>query len=180
MTQSIPKPELPRPRRRSSISQAAIASREEAHPPADDSTTSSTSPAEAAADELEGPLIGSSGSSSINIDPLKPGGHAAHSRGDGPTTTTRPRKRAASSVGSVTSRAEVAKKRPGGSADILLSIPEELKERMVNTITWSQPHTGIAHQQKFIRKAITDLCERYERDFNRGDAFPPRAVLDPD
>ncbi|MCV7283348.1 hypothetical protein H7J88_27295 [Mycolicibacterium flavescens] len=29
------------------------------------------------------------------------------------------------------------------SADILLSLPVELKERMVNTITWTRPYTGI-------------------------------------
>ena len=47
---------------------------------------------------------------------------------------------------------------PGRKAvDILLSVPEELKERMVNTIAWTQPHTGINTQQKFIRKTIADL-----------------------
>jgi hypothetical protein len=64
------------------------------------------------------------------------------------------------------------------SVDILLSVPEDLKERMVNTITWTQPHTGISQQQKFIPKAITDLCDRFEREFNAGQAFEPRAVRD--
>lgn len=63
------------------------------------------------------------------------------------------------------------------SADILLSLPVELKERMVNTITWTQPYTGIGHQQKFIRKAITDLCDRLEEQFNAGEAFEPGVVL---
>lgn len=64
------------------------------------------------------------------------------------------------------------------SADILLTLPVELKERMVNTITWTRPYTGIGQQQKFIRKAITDLCERLE-EFNSGKAFEP-GVATPD
>ena len=63
------------------------------------------------------------------------------------------------------------------SADILLSLPVELKERMVNTITWTRPYTGISHQQKCIRKAITDLCDRFEEEFNAGEAFEPGAVI---
>ncbi|TPG28082.1 hypothetical protein [Mycolicibacterium hodleri] len=64
------------------------------------------------------------------------------------------------------------------SVDILLSLPEELKERMVNTITWTQPLTGISQQQRFIRKAILELCERLEHDFNAGKPFQPRVILD--
>lgn len=63
------------------------------------------------------------------------------------------------------------------SADVLLSLPVELKERMVNTITWTQPYTGIGHQQKFIRKAIADLCERLEDEFNAGEPFEPGVVI---
>jgi hypothetical protein len=37
-------------------------------------------------------------------------------------------------------------------------VPEGLKERMVNTIAWTQPITGISTQQKFIGKAIAYLC----------------------
>ncbi|MBU8841454.1 hypothetical protein KL865_34955 [Mycolicibacterium goodii] len=65
-----------------------------------------------------------------------------------------------------------------GSKDILLSLPEDLKARMVNTITWSHPYTGIGQQQKFIRKAITDLCERLENDYNQGKPFPEPVVTD--
>ena len=65
-----------------------------------------------------------------------------------------------------------------GSKDILLSLPEDQKTRMVNTITWSQPYTGIGQQQKFIRKAISDLCERLESEYNEGKPFPAPAVLD--
>ena len=64
------------------------------------------------------------------------------------------------------------------SVDILLSVPEELKERMVNTITWTQPYTGISQQQKFIRKAITDLCERLEHEYNTGKPFEPGVIRD--
>jgi len=49
---------------------------------------------------------------------------------------------------------------------------------MVNTIAWTQPHTGISTQQKFIRRAIIDLCQQLEHDLNGGRAFEPRVVLD--
>ena len=62
------------------------------------------------------------------------------------------------------------------SADVLLSLPVELKERMVNTISWTRPYTGISHQQKFIRKAIADLGDRLEDEFNAGEAFEPAAT----
>ncbi|OKH70263.1 hypothetical protein EB74_28080 [Mycobacterium sp. SWH-M5] len=64
----------------------------------------------------------------------------------------------------------------GESADILLSLPIELKDRMVNTIAWTRPYTGICHQQRFIRKAIADLCDRLEDEFNAGEAFDPVAT----
>lgn len=56
-------------------------------------------------------------------------------------------------------------------ADVLLSLPVEL-----NTITWTRPYTGIAHQQKFIRRAISELCDRLEEEFNAGEAFEPGVV----
>jgi hypothetical protein len=74
--------------------------------------------------------------------------------------------------------AETPSKRLVGSKDILLSLPEDLKTRMVNTITWSHPYTGIGQQQKFIRKAITELCERLENDHNQGKPFPEPVVND--
>jgi hypothetical protein len=64
------------------------------------------------------------------------------------------------------------------SADVLLSLPVELKERMVNTIAWTRPYTGISQQQKFIRKAIADLCDRLEDEFNAGETFEPAATAD--
>lgn len=63
------------------------------------------------------------------------------------------------------------------SVDILLSVPEELKERMVNVITWTQPYTGISTQQTFIRRAIVMMCEQLEREVNAGEPFEPRAIL---
>jgi hypothetical protein len=74
--------------------------------------------------------------------------------------------------------AEAPSKRLVGSKDILLSVPEDLKERMVNTIEWTRPYTGIGQQQKFIRKAIADLCARLENDHNQGKPFPKPVVHD--
>lgn len=67
---------------------------------------------------------------------------------------------------------------PGRKAvDILLSVPAELKERMVNVITWTQPYTGISTQQAFIRRAVVMLCDQLERELNAGEPFEPRATL---
>lgn len=66
-------------------------------------------------------------------------------------------------------------KRLGGSKDILFSLPEEEKDRMINTIAWTTPRTGIRHQSKFIRYAIAKACEDLEREFNNGNSFPPPA-----
>ena len=57
-------------------------------------------------------------------------------------------------------------------------MPEDLKDRMVNTIAWTRPFTGIHQQQKFIRKGIAELCERLEHQFNMGKPFPPAAADD--
>lgn len=68
-------------------------------------------------------------------------------------------------------------KRLGGvTTDILLTIPVEEKERLVNSMTWTAPHTGIKHQSKFIRYAITKLCEDLENRFNNGEPFSPPAI----
>ncbi|MGD9622265.1 MAG: hypothetical protein AB7G47_19750 [Mycolicibacterium sp.] len=66
-------------------------------------------------------------------------------------------------------------KRLGGSKDVLFSLPEEEKERMINTIAWTTPRTGIRHQSKFIRYAIAKACEDLEREFNGAKPFPPPA-----
>lgn len=62
--------------------------------------------------------------------------------------------------------------RKGGTRDILLSIPDDAKDRMVRTIAFTMPYTGIRHQQAFIRRAIDDLCTALEVQHNNGDPFP--------
>lgn len=64
------------------------------------------------------------------------------------------------------------KRMTGPIKDILLSLPEDEKERMVNTIAWTTPHTGLKHQSRFIRKAIANLCEQLETKYNQGAPFP--------
>lgn len=65
----------------------------------------------------------------------------------------------------------------GASASVMkpiaLTIPEDLKTRMVNTLAWTTPHTGINKQQQFIRKAIEEMCERLEAAHNNGQRFEP-------
>lgn len=68
-------------------------------------------------------------------------------------------------------------KRMGGTKDILLSLPEELKTRMQATIAFTYPYTGIKHQQVFIREAITNLCVELENKHNHGEPWPPPADL---
>jgi len=63
-------------------------------------------------------------------------------------------------------------KRLAGSSDILLSVPDELKRRMESVIAYTYPHTGIQHQQEFIRAAIAKSCAEYEARFNNGDQWP--------
>lgn len=63
----------------------------------------------------------------------------------------------------------------GASKDILLSLAGDLKARMESTIAFTAPYTGIKHQQVFIRRAIAELCARYEQEYNSGNSFPPVA-----
>ncbi|TCN53473.1 hypothetical protein EV641_106117 [Rhodococcus sp. SMB37] len=67
------------------------------------------------------------------------------------------------------------KKRKVATTDILLSVSEDLKERMVATLEYTRPRTGITSQQQFIRIAIDQLCKRLEAEYNNGEAFPPPA-----
>lgn len=67
-------------------------------------------------------------------------------------------------------------KRPINSKDILLSVPEDLKDRMEATIAFTYPHTGIKHQQAFIRQAIAELCAKLENQHNNGDRYPMPAT----
>lgn len=61
------------------------------------------------------------------------------------------------------------------SKDILLTMPEDEKTRMVNTITNTAARTGIMHQSKYIRFAISKLCEELEQRYNNGEPFDPPA-----
>lgn len=63
------------------------------------------------------------------------------------------------------------------TTDVLLTLPEELKERMVNVQAHTQARTGITSQQAFIRYAISQLCARLEEQHNGGALFDP--VPDP-
>lgn len=69
--------------------------------------------------------------------------------------------------------AQQPKKRKIATTDILLSLSEDLKDRMVATLEHTRPRTGITSQQAFIRTAIEQLCKRLEADFNDGQPFPP-------
>lgn len=59
---------------------------------------------------------------------------------------------------------------------ILLSLDETAKARMVNTLDWTRPHTGIASQQEFIRHAIDRLCDDLETRYNNGHPFTASAA----
>jgi hypothetical protein len=175
MTRSIPKPDFPKPRRRSSIGQAAALAGGEATPSTADADTQAAASAPVS-DEQGGTAAPASPAADttalVSVErPEEPSPPAATSAG--------PRVRATSARnGGVAKQAPTAQapnKRLIGSKDILLSIPEDLKERMVNTLTWTQPYTGIGQQQKFIRKAITELCESLEQRFNNGEPYPPPA-----
>ncbi len=177
MTSAIPKPEFPTARRRrSSIGQGAEAGAgqeanadQAAAPNTQSAQTSQPSPpttAEQSTEQLSAPT----GAAATTQQPRPPSGAGGQSRGRSAATRTR------GGAAKTAAAQQTPNKHLVGSKDILLSLPEDLKERMVNTITWTQPHTGIGQQQKFIRKAILDLCERLEQDFNQGDPFAPRVV----
>lgn len=170
-SKDIPKPAFPSPRRRSSVAQAAAANQ--------DHTADVTTPAPV-------PAAGEWRSDESADEAIQQGTPAPSLTDDGvlekavPPPAARERGRARGSSAARPSPTAVANapKRPAASKDILLSLPEDAKERMVNTITWTQPHTGIGQQQKFIRKAISDLCDRLERDFNSGQPFPAPARIE--
>lgn len=63
-----------------------------------------------------------------------------------------------------------------GPAKILLSLEDDVKARMVNTLDWTRPHTGIKSQQQFIRKAIEALCDDLEKRYNDGAPFAETAA----
>jgi hypothetical protein len=67
------------------------------------------------------------------------------------------------------------KKRKAQTTDILLSLEEELKGRMVAALEHTRPRTGIKSQQQFIRTAIDQLCTKLETQYNCGEPFPAPA-----
>lgn len=67
------------------------------------------------------------------------------------------------------------RKRKAATTDILLSLPVEMKDRMVATLEHTRPRTGITSQQQFIRTAIEQLCGRLEAEFNEAQPFPAPA-----
>lgn len=170
---SIPKPTFPGPRpRRSSIAQAAEANRGTTEGPATaDAANGATEPA---VNQTRPPMQSEPPPASTTSDQDQP--HVAH---ESSPTPLRSRTRSATTrAGSSTTATSTSNKRLAQSRDILLSLPDDLKLRMVNTIAWTTPHTGINQQQKFIRKAISDLCDRLEKQFNNGNTFPAPATAD--
>lgn len=69
--------------------------------------------------------------------------------------------------------ATAAKRGAAFSRDILLSVSEEQKARLENTVAWTAPRTGVKSQQAFIRWGIDELCSRLEREYNAGKPFDP-------
>lgn len=177
---TIPRPSFPSPRRRSSIGQAAAANSGVADPVQTANTQPDRPTAAAEAVAPAAPSVARATHVERPVEQEPPVAPPAET--PGPTTTRGRARRAPQKQPpqEITTSSTTAAKRPVASKDILLSLPEDAKERMVNTITWTQPHTGIGQQQKFIRKAINELCDRLERDFNSGQPFPAPAVPDGD
>ncbi len=71
--------------------------------------------------------------------------------------------------------ATTSKRSPAFSRDILLSVADEQKARLENTVAWTAPRTGVKSQQAFIRWGIDELCSRLEREYNGGKPFDPIA-----
>lgn len=169
---TIPKPDFPGSRpRRSSIAQAAAANRETTDSPTTETTVdtlppAATPPQQPGETALAAPAAGgpqqAEPDDTRQAEPPRP---RARTRNGGAA-------RATTSIGTSSN------KRLAQSRDILLSVPDDLKERMVNTIAWTTPHTGIHQQQKFIRKGIAELCDRLENQFNHGEPFPPPAAAE--
>ncbi len=65
------------------------------------------------------------------------------------------------------------KPRPANARNVILALPDEEKQRMVNTIDWTSQHTSIRHQTRFIRWAIAKACAELEQQYNSGEPFPP-------
>lgn len=170
MTNGIPTPEFtptPRPRRSSIGQSAALSAQDDASPTPDPSPAAAAPPASSSQGEAPAAAVPTGKPQGVRTTSTPPRPRAARGHNGGAART-----------GASVVVADAPNKRLVGSKDILLSLPEDLKDRMVNTITWSHPYTGIGQQQKFIRKAIADLCERLENDYNQGKPFPEPVVHD--
>ncbi|MFD7011404.1 hypothetical protein [Rhodococcus jostii] len=88
------------------------------------------------------------------------------------TSSATPRQRKATSA---PAKPATEKKRKAQTTDILLSLEEELKDRMVAALEHTRPRTGIKSQQVFIRTAIDQLCTKLETQYNNGEPFPAPA-----
>ncbi|WP_249354706.1 hypothetical protein [Rhodococcus sp. USK13] len=88
------------------------------------------------------------------------------------TSSATPRQR---KTASTPAKQATEKKRKAQTTDILLSLEEELKDRMVAALDHTRPRTGIKSQQQFIRTAIDQLCTKLETQYNNGEPFPAPA-----
>ena len=168
---STPKPTFPGPRpRRSSIAQAAAVNRgttENAPTQTADTPPSTAQPVPAPATLPRTEAAPTPGEAAPFEAPESP-----------EATQPAPRPRTRNGTTRTNTTTSTSNKRLAQSRDILLSVPDDLKDRMVNTIAWTTPHTGITHQQKFIRRGIAELCDRLEKQFNDGKPFPAPAAAD--
>lgn len=106
-------------------------------------------------------------------EPARP---APHKRRSAFAGAAQPQETAPAPVSPPTPVADVVdargRKRKAATTDILLSLPVEMKDRMVATLEHTRPRTGITSQQQFIRTAIEQLCSRLETELNESKPFP--------
>lgn len=157
----IPDPVRPAPRRRNTFEQAAqsISTETVAAPQTTSAPDALATPPSATATPPATPVP------TVATPPATPE----------PTVATPPAAEAQAPRPIARDVAPVEKKRKRDTMDILLSVPEDLKQRMVATLEHTRPRTGITSQQQFIRTAIEQLCKRLEHELNNGDQFPAPA-----
>jgi hypothetical protein len=115
---------------------------------------------------------------STSEGPLTPATLQDESKPERPKTNERPKSTpAAAPAGGAgrkaSRRGEAVASSPKSAVrkPLLLNLDEDLKQRMVNTVVWTGPRTGLRNQQAFIRRAIAELCERFELEHNHGKPF---------
>lgn len=166
MSKVIPDPVRPAPRRRNTFEQAAQGLSAES---ANATTSTVTQPAPAAAEATQSaPPVPDAPSAAPQ--PVAPAAVAP------PVAAQQPPAAQPAPAAVVQQAAPpVEKKRKKDTMDILLSVPEDLKQRMVATLEHTRPRTGITSQQQFIRTAIEQLCKRLEQELNNGEQYPAPA-----